>query len=603
MPYRPIGDYGIIGDLHTAALVASNGAIDWLCLPTFDAPSLFAGILDQGKGGTWRIAPSGEWTSQQRYLPGTNVLVTAFHGTGGGVVEVTDFMPVGPARSTRPELHRRVTCTRGEAEIEVAFTPAFDYARRGARISPRTAGLLATDAEDHALTLAGPPGLAWETGNGSATARFPARPGEPAWLVLRWDDDDVHPVASYTSQSRLDQTALWWDEWVSRLDYHGPYRQEVERSALALKLCCYEPTGAIVGAPTTSLPERPGGERNWDYRYTWLRDSAFVLFALDRLGFDGEADGFLRFLKRVCRRADGRHVQIMFGIDGRRSLPEEILGHLEGYRGAKPVRIGNSAAGQFQLDVYGELLETVSTPKMRKHLSEGLWSALRALVDWTAAHWREPDWSIWEARQEPKPYVYSRVMAWAALDRGIKLAQALGTPADVSTWVEARDACHAEVLERGWDRERQTFVQVYGEPQLDAALLVIPLIGFLPRRDPRVRSTLAAVRKELGSSVEELIYRYRSPDGLDGDEGAFVVCSFWMVQNLAMIGEIEEAERLFKNLLRRVNRVGLLAEEIDPGTGEQLGNFPQALSHAALLNAACTLERLRPRAPESGAAG
>jgi len=318
------------------------------------------------------------------------------------------------------------------------------------------------------------------------------------------------------------------------------------------------------------------------------------LYSLDRLGYDTEVNAFLGFLKRVCRHAHGQHLQIMFTIDGRRDLPERDLNHLEGYRLTRPVRVGNGAVGQFQLDVYGELLETVNIWHARNTVSEGLWKVIRDLVEWTASQWRRPDFSIWEPRLAPKHHVFSKVMAWVALDRGVSLARALSLPGDPDRWQREADLLHAEVLDRGWDASRQTFVQAYGEPQLDASLLVIPLVGFLPPTDTRVRTTLEAVRRELASSCEELIYRYRAPGGIGGDEGAFLFCSFWMVQNLAMVGEHAEAERLFRNLLRRTNHVGLLAEEIDPATGEQLGNFPQALSHSALLNAAYALERLRP---------
>lgn len=601
MSYAPISDYGVIGDLHTAALVGRHGSIDWYCAPRFDSPSVFGGLLDQARGGRWRIAPAGPATSEQRYLPGTNILVTTFRLEAGGVVVVTDFMPVGPAREGRTEIHRRVQCTRGTADVEVEFAPRFDYGLRVPVIARRAYGLLATDQEDDVATVATDQRVPWQVADGRATARFTLNAEQAVWFVLRADDDEVHAVDRYGSQEKLDATAKWWDGWSARLQYQGPYRQEVERSALALKLCCYEPSGAMIAAPTTSLPETPGGGggRNWDYRYAWMRDSAFVLYALDRLGYDAETDAFLQFLKRVCRRADGRHLQIMFAVDGRRELTERVLDHLEGYRGAHPVRIGNGAAHQFQLDIYGELLETADIWRRRHDMTEGVWMVLRQLVDWTAAHWREPDLSIWEPRQEPKHFVFSKVMAWVALDRGARLAQELGLDGDLERWAREAAAVRADVLEHGWDPRRATFVQAYGEPQLDAALLVIPIVRFLPRSDQRVRGTLEAVRRELGSVCEELIYRYRSPDGVGGDEGAFVTCCFWMVQNLAMVGEFAEAERLFKNLLRRANHLGLFAEEIDPATGEHLGNFPQGLSHAALINSAYVLERLRSTAPAS----
>ena len=597
MSFLPVGDYGVIGDLHTAALIGRNGSIDWLCAPRFDSPSVFAALLDDQRGGRWCIAPTVPATTEHRYLPGTNILVTTFRIESGGVLVVTDFMPAGPAREGRTEIHRRVQCTRGACEAEVVFEPRFDYGTRQPVLARRACGVLATDAEDDVATLSCAPDVSWQIEQARATAQLSLATDEAAWFVLRCDDDEVYAVAHYRSQDKLDATARWWDEWSSRLQYQGPYRQEVERSALALKLCCYEPSGAIIAAPTTSLPETPGGGggRNWDYRYAWLRDSAFVLFALDRVGFYAEADGFLQFLKRVCRRADARHLQIMYGVDGRRDLPEHVLEHLGGYRGAQPVRIGNGAAQQFQLDVYGELLDTVDIWRRHHAMTEGVWKVLQHLVDWTATHWREPDLSIWEPRQEPKHFVFSKVMAWVALNRGARIAADLGLPGDTARWQREAELVHAEVLERGWDPVRQTFVQVYGEPQLDAALLVIPKVRFLPRADPRVRSTIAAVRRELATSCEELIYRYKSPDGLGGDEGAFLACSFWLAQTLAMAGDFDEGERLFHNLLRRANPLGLFAEEIDPATGEQLGNFPQGLSHAALINTAYVLERLRPK--------
>ncbi|HWP36486.1 MAG TPA: glycoside hydrolase family 15 protein [Gemmatimonadales bacterium] len=602
MTYQPIGDYGIIGDLHTAVLVGRNGSIDWCCAPRFDSPSVFAAILDDGRGGRWSIAPLGKWTSEQRYLPATNILETAFHADGGGVIQVTDFMPVGPARQGRSEIHRRVHCPRGAVTLASVFEPRFDYATREAIFTRRASGLLATDHEDDVATLAWTGDVEWRHEPGRAIGRVSVREGETVWFVMRFDDDEVHHIDAYESQNKLDATARWWDAWSSRMCYDGPYRLEVQRSALALKLCCYEPTGAIVAAPTMSLPEEAGGSRNWDYRYTWLRDSSFVLHALNVLGYNDEANAFMRFLKRVCRRKDGRHLQIMFAVDGQRDIAERHLEHLEGYRGARPVLAGNGAAGQFQLDVYGEVLDTAAIWARHHQMTEGLWKVVRDLADWTAAQWRQPDWSIWEARQEPKHYVFSKVMAWVALDRATRLAERLKLPGDVARWRREADELHAEVQRRGWDPVRETFVQAYDEPQVDAALLVIPKVRFLPRSDPRVRSTLAAIRRELASACEDLIYRYRAADGLTGGEGAFVACSFWMVQNLAMVGEFAEAERLFRNLLRRANHVGLLAEEIDPATGEQLGNFPLALSHAAAINTAYILEHLRGDAAPHGTA-
>ncbi len=595
MSQPAISDYGVIGDLHTAALVGPHGGIDWCCAPCFDSPSIFGALLDETKGGTWRIAPIGAATTEQRYLPGTNILVTTFRLSAGGVVEVTDLMPVGPARAHGTELFRRIHCARGAVDVGVTFEPRFDYAQRPTQLHRRAAGILATDDDNDVATVASSTDVKWELRDGRAEALLTLGTGDRAWFVLRFDDDEVHPVELYRPQEKLDTSARWWDEWSSRLRYEGPYRQAVERSALALKLCCYEPTGAVVAAPTTSLPGGVGGGRNWDYRYSWLRDAAFVLYALDRLGYDTEATAFVQFLKRTSRRATpGHHLQIMFGVDGRRDLPEQVLDHLAGYRGNYPVRIGNGAVGQFQLDVYGELLETAHQWRRRHPMSEGAWKVFRGLVDWTADHWREPDHSIWEPRLEPRHYVFSKVMAWVALNRGARIASELQLAGDVERWRKEAAALHAEVLEQGWDRDRQTFVQAYGAPHVDASALVIPKVGFLQRKDPRVRTTLAAVRKELATSCEDLIYRYRSADGLDGTEGAFVICSCWVVGNLALTGEHAEAERLFRLLLKRGGPLGLFAEEIDPATGEHLGNYPQALSHAAIIQTAYLLERLRP---------
>jgi GH15 family glucan-1,4-alpha-glucosidase len=413
-------------------------------------------------------------------------------------------------------------------------------------------------------------------------------------FVLRYDEDEVRPVAEYESRHKLAETVDWWKTWASKLRYTGPYGDLVQRSALALKLCCYAPTGAIVAAPTTSLPESLGGIRNWDYRYMWLRDAAFVLFALERSGYTDEVDSFAAFLKRLTRRADGNHLQIMFGVEGARELPEMSLDHFEGYRGTKPVRIGNAAATQFQLDVYGEVLETLHVRHRRSAPSEGLWNSVRGLVEWTAQNWQQPDWSIWEVRGEARHFVFSKIMAWTALERGAQMAQQSGLGGDVAHWRREAARIREEVLKRGWDDTRKTFVQAYDHPELDAAVLVMPLLRFIPRNDPRVASTLEAVRRELHAGSDDLLYRYLGDDGLPGVEGAFVLCCFWMVQVLAMTGQFDEAEGLFRKLLARATPLGLYGEEIDPASGAHLGNFPQALSHAGVISTAHLLERLRP---------
>jgi GH15 family glucan-1,4-alpha-glucosidase len=599
MSYLPIGHYGIIGDLHTAALVGMTGSIDWCCLPRFDSPSVFAALLDAGRGGHWRIQPAGAHTSEQRYLPGTNVLQTIFRAADGGVVDVTDFMPVGPHRDGRSRIFRRVRAARGSVPVTVEWVPRFDYATRVPRLVRRTHGVLATDVYDNVAAVIAAPATGWRIADARGIADLTLAENEQAWFVLTFDQDEVASLEDCRPDETLEETIRWWDAWSSRLRYDGPYRREVERSALALKLCCYEPTGAIVAAPTTSLPESLQGDRNWDYRYAWLRDSAFVLHSLAVLGYEEETDAFLFFIRRVLRREGERPLQIMYGVDGTRELPERILDHLEGYRGLGPVRIGNGAAGQFQLDVYGEVLATIEVWLRSHTITEGTWKVVCDLADGVMTRWRRPDCSIWEPRYEPKHHVFSKVMAWVALDRGAAIGERFGHAEEAARWRAEAGAVRDEILTRGWDPERGAFLQSYDDPALDAALLVVPKVQFLARHDPRVRSSLDAIRVALATPCEDLLYRYRAPDGLGGDEGAFVVASFWMVQNLALVGEFAEAERLFRNLLRRFDPLGLAAEEIDPATGEQLGNFPQGLSHAALINTAYILERLRP--PAAGA--
>lgn len=590
--YRPIADYGVIGDLRTAALVGRDGSVDWWCTPRFNDASVFAAILDADRGGRWRIGPAAPATSEQRYLPGTNVLVTTFHFEAGGAAAVTDFLPVGAARGAEPAIFRRVAGHRGRVPMAALFQPRLDYGREPARFAARRAGLVAAEA-GHSLALSAWEGLEWKVEGDAASARFDLEEGEERWFVLRWDHDEAPPAATLDPGAALDTTIRYWDAWVAPLAYHGPYRAEVQRSALALKLLQFEPSGAIVAAPTTSLPEWLGASRNWDYRFTWLRDSAYVLYALESLGTASEADAYIRFLIRALRRDDASHLQVLYAPHGDREADERVLDHLEGYAGSAPVRVGNGAASQFQLDVYGELLDTIAIAHRTREPGEAAWAGVRRLVNWVAANWRRPDWGIWEARLEPRHHVLSKVMAWVALDRGVRLAEAYGLAANVEGWRAEAAAVRAEVLERGWDPVRATFVQAYGEPALDASVLIIPKVRFLPRTDPRVRSTLEAVRRELGAGPEELIYRYRTPDGLDGDEGAFVACSFWMIQNVALTGDLEEAERLFRLLLRRAGPLGLFAEEIDPRTGDHLGNYPLGLSHAALINTAVMFERLR----------
>ncbi len=588
-----LSDYGLIGDLRTAALVGLDGAIDWCCLPRFDSGSVFAAILDPERGGTWSIRPAVDWTSTQRYLPRTNILETTFR-TAGGVAVVTDFMPVdedGRPSSPHPEIHRQLRCPRGRVPMQITFMPRFEYGARTTRLEQLRNGLFATDRTDQVLTLASSKPCDWMIEQSSATARFTVEKGEDRWLVLRYDDDDIHPADRYESGRKLDITAAFWARWAAGVRYSGPFRGMVKRSALVLKLLTHAETGAIIAAPTTSLPETSGGMRNWDYRYVWLRDAAFTLAALDAVGHRREADAFMRFLKKVCRHEGGGHLQIMYGIDGRRDLVERQLDHLAGYLGSRPVRVGNGAVDQLQLDVYGEVLETADIWRRNFEMTEGTWRVLRGLVDWVSRNWQLPDSSIWEVRGEVRHYVFSKVMSWVAMDRGVRMAEELGLDGDTAEWRIQRDVLHAEILERGWSERHQSFIQAYDDDALDAAALAIPMVRFLPWNHPRVISTVQAVARELTSADGELVYRYRHPDGLEGQEGAFSICTFWLAQALTMIGERERAERVFRRMLRHANHVGLYSEEIDPQSGAFLGNFPQAFTHIALINCAAALAR------------
>lgn len=588
--YQPISAYGVIGDMRTAALVGLNGSIDWCCLPEFSSPSTFAAILDAARGGRFQISPKGPHTSEQRYLPATNVLITAFHDSSGAL-ELCDFMPVS-AEGKRPhfaEIHRQISCTRGQMDITVCFSPRFDYAEKAAHIIPRHNGLLATDDDNEAAALSAPRDLWWQIGESGATAELRLRAGESAWFVLRYDDDEVLPIASYQSQSQLRQTIAFWDGWVATIDYQGTHRAVVERSALTLKLLCYEPTGAIIAAPTTSLPEQIGGERNWDYRYVWLRDASFTLDALQGLGQHAEASAFMAFLRRITRKATDSHLQIMYAVDGGRDLPERTLPHLSGYRDSAPVRVGNAAVTQLQLDVYGEILATAYKWSRNAAIGEGTWWSLSRLVDWVAVHWVDRDSGIWEVRASEEHYVMSKVMCWVALDRGVRMAREFELPANVSLWETSRDAVWAEVMEKGWSEKRQSFVQFYGTEALDAANLVIPIVGFLPPDHERVKGTIAATLRDLTSEDRELVYRYRNDDGLPGEEGVFAICTFWMAQALVLSGDAEQGERIFCRMLKHANHLGLYSEELDPATGGFAGNFPQGLTHIALINCALAL--------------
>ncbi len=607
MPYHPIADYALVGDMRSSALISRHGSVDWACFPRFDSPSLFARILDDAAGGHFSIRPVGDFDSSQRYEEGTNVLVTSFEKVGCRL-ELLDFMPLDARKSAKghAELHRRLEATGADIEVEFRFCPRFDYARRIARLRARTHGILGTDGDDESVALSTGLLLEWriDPESGEAISRFVLPRGSREWIVLRYDDDEVWPIEDYKSRERLRQTRTWWLEWSGGLRYEGAYRRMVERSALLLKLLIYEPSGAIIAAPTTSLPEEIGGERNWDYRFSWLRDSTFTLFAMYALGKFEELDRYMDYLKRVCRK-ESEFLQIMYGVGGELRLDEEVLDHLEGYRGSSPVRIGNGAVEQIQTDVYGEVLDSIHIWRRQHPMTEGIWEFLVRLANWVVDNWRRPDSGPWEVRSEPRHFVFSKLMCWVALDRACRAAQdlepALSPEADLDRWSDEREAIRADILEHGWSQEVGAFVQAYGTTDLDAANLVIPIVRFLPADDPRVVSTVERIRESvedggLTDAALGLVYRYRSgdgvPDGASG-EGAFCVNTFQLAQVLALQGRIDEAVAVFESVLERASPTGLLAEEIDPSTGELLGNYPQAYSHIGLINAAHVISRLR----------
>lgn len=607
MPYLPIEHHGIIGNLRTAALVGRNGSIDWLCLPRFDSPSVFAALLDDRIGGHFSIAPTvGGARHKQFYWPDTNVLVSRFLHPDG-IAEVIDFMPVPrPGDDAEHQLVRRVHVVTGELAIRVECRPAFDYARAEHTATYDDSGIR-FDGPGLSLALATPVELRLDP-NGGAVGEFVLRAGEERTFVLRAVEPGTKsggcPTPAGTG-ALFQRTVDYWQNWVSRCTYKGRWQDHVTRSALALKLMTYEPTGAIVAAPTTSLPEGIGGVRNWDYRYTWVRDAAFTVYALLRVGFTEEAIRFQDWLRGRWRGPEGAGegpLQLMYGIDGRTELDEFELPHLDGYKGSKPVRVGNGAHGQLQLDIYGELMDAVYL--YNKHaLPVGYddWCRLRHMLDWVSDNWQRPDEGIWEVRGGRRDFVYSRVLCWVALDRGLRLADKRSFPANRPKWLAARDAILEEVMAKGWNRDRGSFVQSYGSDALDASVLLMPLVFFTAPNDPRMLSTLDAIRAPVrkgGLAADGLLYRYdpkQAPDGLPGEEGTFNMCSFWLIEALTRAGRTDpkllaEARLRFEQMLGYANHLGLYAEQTGP-SGEALGNFPQAFTHLGLISAAVNLDR------------
>ena len=593
--YKPLSDYGIIGNLETVALVGMDGSIDWCCLPHFDSPSVFAAILDYDKGGSFRICPTEEGTRRQLYLPDTNVLISRFL-TAHGVAEVTDFMPVDPKRSPAHQhcFVRRASVIRGRVEFALSCAPAFDYARERPRVRRVDSGVV---FEGKRLRLGLASQVPLEVGGARAAARFTLRENESTSLVLEnleeTGSEGPSPVEETRIQGALDDTVRYWRGWIGRSTYRGRWREVVNRSALVLKLLTYGPTGAIIAAPTCGLPETIGGARNWDYRYSWIRDAAFAVYVFIRLGFTEEAHAFMRWL--LARASDlepNGSLHPVYRVEGGHALPEKVLGHLEGYRGSRPVRIGNGAVDQLQLDIYGALMDAVYLyNKYGAPIASDLWTSLRRMLDWLCHNWRTPDKGIWEVRSGAKPFVYSNMMCWVALDRAIRIAAKRGLPGDTEGWRTTRDEIYERVMRDGWDEERGAFVQYYGSKAVDASALMMPLVFFVSPQDPRMSRTLDTIQSEL--VYDSLVRRYdveETDDGLKGTEGTFSLCSFWLVEALTRSGRHDEARLVFEKMLGYANHLGLYTEEVGR-TGESLGNFPQGLTHLSLISAAVNLDR------------
>jgi GH15 family glucan-1,4-alpha-glucosidase len=580
-----IEDYGLIGDLETAALVGRDGAVDWLCLPRFDSPACFSALVGDEGHGRWLVAPAGEVrVTSRRYRPGTLVLETDFE-TSEGVARVIDFMPRRGAG--QPRLMRVVEGVKGRVPMRMELSLRPDYASIVPWLESAPDGIVATAGPDSfRLTSV----LKLRVEGGTVRADFVAVEGARERLALSWhlSYEEAPPVED--AESALARTEAWWREWSGRCSYEGPYRDAVLTSLIALKAMTSETTGGLVAAPTTSLPEDVGGERNWDYRYCWLRDSVLALEALLACGYTEEAVGFRNYLGRAGT-GDPTKTQIMYGIGGERRLTEFELEHLPGYEGSKPVRVGNAASEQFQLDVYGEVLGVAFLgTQLLARIEKRFWPRWRGVVEHVETIWREPDDGIWETRGPRRHFTHSKVMAWVVFDRAVRLVEQFELDAPLERWKQTRDEIHQEVCEHGYDPERRTFTQYYGSTELDASVLNIPLVGFLPGTDERVTGTIDAISRELGR--DGFVSRYstaETDDGLSGDEGQFLACSFWLVSALALNGRVEEARALFERLLGLRNDLGLLAEEYDVGRQRQVGNFPQAFSHLTLVSAATAI--------------
>lgn len=592
--YQPIENYGIIGDLHTIALVGMDGSIDFMCFPCFDSPTIFGAILDHENGGRFQLAPVLENAQQkQLYLPDSNILLTRFLSEEG-VAEISDFMPVEEADHAH-NLVRRAKTVRGEIHYRMVCAPRFNYGRSGHRIEKKEREVLFISEGPDKTVLRLRSDVLLRVENGAAVAEFKMKGDEAAAFILEaaGTEGDVAAAApDYVAES-FKSTLNYWRNWMGHSTYSGRWREIVNRSALTLKLLTSTTYGSLVAAPTFGLPEVIGGGRNWDYRYTWIRDASFTLDALMRLGYTQEAASFMGWIEDRCQELTPEgSLQTMYALDGGHDLEETILEHWEGYKGSAPVRIGNAASHQLQLDIYGELMDAVYMyDQSAEPISYDFWKNLRRLIDWVCIHWRDPGKGIWEVRDKAQEFLYSRVMCWVALDRSLRLAQHRSFPAPLESWIKVRDEIFRDIYENFWDPKLRAFVQYRGATTVDAAALLMPMVKFIGPKDPRWISTLNVISDVLAS--DSLVYRYNfkdaAPDGLTGLEGTFTMCSFWYVECWSRAGDTEKARYFFEKALGYANHLGLYAEELGP-RGEHLGNFPQAFTHLALISAAHNLD-------------
>jgi GH15 family glucan-1,4-alpha-glucosidase len=584
--YRPLRSYAAIGDGRTVALIADDGSIDWLCIPDLDSPSVFGAVLDTVRGGRFELRPEIPFGVERSYVADTNVLQTTFV-TDRGTVRVTDAMTLPSGLAPGRELVRRIEGLSGQVPLRWGVEPRFDYGSRPGRLERRL-GFPVVIAGRDAMAICSWSAGEWECRRGRVSARFEAEEGTRAEIVLSTSQQEplIFPP-QHEVDERLESTIAFWRRWAGSRTYDGPWREAVTRSALALKLLVFSPSGAIAAAATTSLPEELGGERNWDYRYSWVRDSAFTLDAFLRLGCPAEAEAFFWWLMHASQRTHPR-LQVLYRLGGGSSAPERTL-ELDGYCGSRPVRIGNEAAGQTQLDVYGDVLQTAWLhARARGGLDQDIGRRLADIADLVCKIWRQPDSGIWEVRSEPVHFIHSKMMCWVALDRASKLARSGQIPdRRLKLWEREAEAIRTFVEAHGWSEAKQSYVRSAGSTELDASLLMAALLGYDDPSSERLRATVRAIRTELGRGP--LLYRYSGEDGLGGSEGFFLTCSFWLVDALARLGHVDEAAESMEALLGFANDVGLYAEEVEPETGEFLGNLPQALVHLALINAAASI--------------